>query len=260
MKWKFNFFILPFLFFSNLTYSSTSAQLIQKWISLEKQIGEIESESHNKKKLLLHRVALLKKEQTMLKQIVMSNKHNNDEVVEKRLDLTEKQIELEKAQTNLNSNLDKITNYLSSVSVQLPPPLYADWKISSDEIINEANQSIKLEALLKFLQQIYKFNDRVAKHSGIIAIQENGKVKNIFVHQVYLGLSQGWYISEDYKYYGYGKPSLSGWQWWHSSDNLPEFDQEELKSNIVKIIEVLETPTDAQYVELPVMIQKRGKM
>ena len=79
-----------------------------------------------------------------------------------------------------------------------------------------------------------------------------GAEAQVMVTQIYLGLSQGWYISDDGRVYGYGRATAQGWRWWHG-DQADEVLGRSLQPEALQAVRaMLENPAAARMIALPV--------
>jgi hypothetical protein len=104
------------------------------------------------------------------------------------------------------------------------------------------------------IKQATDFNSRIATHTALLAVTHQGQTQQVLVEQVYLGLGHGWYLSSDQKYFGYGRSSQHGWQWWHGEAVKQVLPMQTTKSDIARVIRILKTPTQAKYVQLPIAL------
>lgn len=270
-------FTLTMVLRVNATSSNIIAldNLVTQWTQLEQQHSEISNRWREKKPLLQQQLQLLKEERVQLQTILEQHAKSSDEVVKERFDLLQKQTQMERIQQLMEADLAKISSVLISLHKQLPPPLKKQWNIqitllSGDEkslgnisILKEnksfqatdnlLNNSEKLDTLLSLLNQIEKFEQRIALHQTtmqLINTSTESETIEIQVDQVYLGLSQGWYISKDGKYWGTGNTSIQGWQWQHQNADV---DVSELRLTI----DMLTKPITAVLVALPIKLSSK---
>jgi hypothetical protein len=100
------------------------------------------------------------------------------------------------------------------------------------------------------------FNKRIALHRTTMELQtvDNNTAK-VLVTQIYMGISHGWYVSDDGSAYGYGKANTLGWTWWHGTDASKELGHELEPQDLLDVRSVLENPTSASYLPLPLKLQ-----
>jgi hypothetical protein len=117
------------------------------------------------------------------------------------------------------------------------------------------SNSEKLERLLGLFKLVEEFDDRVALNRITMELPDtNGQLQQLFVTQIYLGVGQGWYVSDDGSAYGYGRATKLGWSWWHGDQASAELGRELDPQDLLRVRSVLENPTTATFVSLPIKI------
>lgn len=232
--------------------------LVGKWINLESQKGHLQSEWNVRKTDLEHRLSLLDVEQAALKEALAEGNKSTSEVDEQRLTLLKTQDKLESEQSLMNSQLQKAIELAQSLQAKLPPPLQTQWQERLPYLAqSDLSTSEKLEKLLGLFKLVEEFDDRVALHRATLEIPGEGdEVRLLFVTQIYLGVSQGWYVNDDGSIYGYGRATPLGWKWWHGNDASAELGGNLDVSTLLKTRAILENPTSASFVSLPIKITK----
>ena len=82
-----------------------------------------------------------------------------------------------------------------------------------------------LESLLNLYQTFDEFNQRVSTQQDII-IDQHGQEK--MVHQLYLGVARGWYVTLDGTAAYGGIPTANGWQWQYDIPVSPQIIKDAL--------------------------------
>jgi hypothetical protein len=249
--------------------------LVSQWTQLEQQHSEIDNRWQETKPLLQQQLQLLKEERMQLQGSLEQHATASDEVEKERFDLLQQQTNMEVVQHLMEFELAKTSSVLLNMYKQLPPPLKEQWnadiallasaKESADntntstqndsfkQSANLLSSSEKLDKILNLLNQIEQFEQRVALHQTtmqVMGIMAKPKMIEVQVDQVYLGLSQGWYLSKDEKYWGTGNSSLQGWKWKHQNSDI---DVSQLRLTI----QMLTDPVTAALVVLPVQLSIR---
>ncbi|MDK1286104.1 DUF3450 family protein [Pseudoalteromonas umbrosa] len=244
---------------STLASENENILLVEKWLDLEKQNSVLQSAWSERRERLEQQLSLLQREQKAIEQLIARNNNNKNEVSEQREKLISQQNEFEQFDTKLSKEMDTLGSYVHAIKARLPNPLQQQWLTTLPSIDNKPN-SQKLESLLKLFKQAHDFNERVVYHTGLIELVDSSET--VLAEQVYLGLSQGWYVSSDQEFYGYGRSDEAQWQWWHNQQanqtlNLPLSNEQ-----VLSVTSILKQPTDAKYIQLPLAIinQQGGKL
>ena len=219
--------------------------LIKKWLSIEQQRSAIINDWHQQKPLLEQRLLLLKQEQTQLEKDLNTASSNDTDVEKKRSELLASQNDMEAIQGQLNSALVDYYQQIAELQPQLPPPLSASWQKSlTDPEFIDADTTHKLSTLLELLEKLNDFKLRISHVESALNLPTESGEKEVMVHQLYLGLSQAWYVSLDGNFVGRGQPSATGWQW--LADETVEADV------VLNAIAMIERRTEASFLQLPI--------
>jgi chromosome segregation ATPase len=222
-------------------------RLIQKWLTIEQQRNAMVNDWNQQKPLLEQRLSLLKQEQLQLEKSLKTTNATDNEVEEKRTQLLESQNTMESMQANLEKSLLRYYQIIAQLHPQLPPPLYNAWhkKLTSNELKN-ADITIKLNTLLELLEQLNDFEQRISHTQSPLVLSSEQGNKEVMVHQLYIGLSQAWYVSLDGSLVGRGVPDDSGWKW--IADQSVEAD------TVLNAIAMIERRSEAKFLQLPISL------
>jgi Protein of unknown function (DUF3450) len=247
--------------FSLPCLSETSVDgLMQKWIQLESQKGKLQMEWAERKSELERRQQLLETEKSALSEVVSQTEVSTSDMDQHRKTLLTDQEQLEQEQSLLTEQINQAVLSIQSFQYKLPPPLADEVGVKMGLLDTNLSQSEKLERLLSIFKLIDEFNQRVAIHKATIDLAANNDeaARSIRVTQIYLGLSQGWYLSEDASEYGYGRATQLGWKWWSKNELEAELGRELDPQEIKNMIAIIENPTLADLVSLPIKLESKG--
>lgn len=245
--------IFSFVFIGNC---DASEKLMDDWLNLEIQKGQLEASWSQREQDIEQRLSLMDLELQKLNEVATKRVEVTSDVDQRRSELLQKQEILEKEQSLLKAQLKEAERYIKRQFPRLPPPLQAEWKTQLDQFsLEELSNSEALERILALVKMAEEFNNRVALHRGELEIAHPSEDPLVVqVNQIFLGISQGWYVSDDGKMYGYGRSTAEGWRWWHSDDADRELGQAVDAKLISRVHRMLQNPTTAEFVALPVKI------
>lgn len=229
--------------------------LMSRWISIESQKGKLQTQWNARSQQLEQKLALFDAERESLQAVIDNSKKTGSDVDDRRLDLLKKQDTLESEQTELNAKIRSATTSLRTLTVRLPPPIQNQWQEKMPLLDQpDVSDSEKLERLLGLFKMAEDFDKRIALHRT--TMQTSADTANtLLVTQIYMGLSHGWYVSDDGSSYGYGKADALGWTWWHGDEASKELGYELSPEDLLRVRSILENPTHASYVPLPLKLQ-----
>lgn len=229
--------------------------LMLKWLDLESQKGKLQSEWSNRESLLKRRLQLLDIEKQALEQLLSQSRSSTDAIDSRRQSLLQSQQTLEQEQALLEQQLAAAIEKAELLQIRLPPPLQTEW---SEMLVaakrDGGTHSQILERLLSMYTLLDTFNGRVALHRAPLRIGDAGDAAQVMVSQIYLGVAQGWYVSDDGQHFGYGRPTARGWQWWHGDQASQLLGRELQPQTLLDVRAMIKSPTDATFVPLPVLI------
>ncbi|MFC3031684.1 DUF3450 family protein [Pseudoalteromonas fenneropenaei] len=192
-------------------------QLVEQWLNLSRQQQQLVTQWAQEKPALEQQLQLLKQEQQQLSGKVKVQQGGQSEVDSKRQSLITEQQQLEQQQQLLSSELIKHRQQLQQLASRMPPPLQASWQAnlqtwqSSMEQLALAEQ---LQQVLAMYQQFRDFQKRIVVQQDVIELDG----KQILVEQLYMGVSQAWFMTKDGSQIGIGAPKGTSWQWQQRDD------------------------------------------
>ena len=240
-------------------------QLVGRWVALEQQRMALQSNWRDRERAGELQLALLKQESATLSTFLDREERDLGDVDARRNEMTAEQSEFERRQSELAALLPAWAGRIEGMSHRLPPPLQSLWTESSERLAASAAAAAgtagvasgaaapggagsvteQLTELLKLLSDVADFGRRIALHRDTMEI--NGKT--VQTEQVYLGLSQGWYLTADDALAGAGRSTPDGWVWEHGV--LDETDRAELR----RLIDASRSPTATELVTLPITLK-----
>lgn len=239
--------------------NKTAEKWMDDWLNLEIQKGQLQSGWNQRERDLDQHLSLLNIESERLKEMLAQRTEKTDEVDQLRSQLLEQQEELEQGQSRLKTQLETSLRDLKTLHPRLPPPLHSEWQVLLGQINPDTmTNSELLERVLALYKLLEEFDGRVALHRGTVELPGSGEPSNTvaLVNQIYLGISQGWYVSDDGKAYGYGRATALGWRWWHGQDAQQELGHPLDPELVTRVRLILESPTTADFIALPVKISQ----
>lgn len=222
--------------------------LTERWIAIEQQRTAIRSNWAERERIGITQMQLLQAERQSLRTLLEDAAQTDDEIDQRRSALFQEQQELEARDAALQQDLQIIADQLTVIQKQMPPPLQPLWKDHMAQLGQEdLALSDRLSTVLVLLDETVDFSKRIALHKSSMTFGD----REILVTQIYLGLSHGWYISEDGRRVGSGRAFETGWRWHDASDD-PRFD----KSHLRETIRLVESGAARELVSLPVSLLK----
>ena len=221
-------------------------QLMRQWSELEQQRNRLETQWRSREAILQQQSDLLDTERKTLLAVLEQDSSQQSESEQERTELLARQIQLEQEQQSVSHAVGLFLQAVLDLHEQLPPPLQTTWQETlSTAQAEQEDVSQQLELVLRLLAQAETFNQRIALYQDVMTF---GSVE-VKVHQVYLGLSRGWYVDAAGQYSGFGYSSPAGWQWQTGSDASP-LDPDA----VLQVVHMLQQPGQATLTGLPVQL------
>ena len=238
---------------SPITASDEISGLIHQWLILESQRGQLRSEWEQNKAVLDSQVVLYKKQIQEYNGLIAKQADSATDLDKKRKGIAEKQNKLEDKQARIKGELKIAVHHLHSTIEYLPP--FAK-KTVIDELqaidIEAVNIGKTVDSTIALIRALHELNGKINLNTSNLSVNDNGK--SINVTQVYVGLSHGWYVSEDNSNFGYGMLTKSGWRWWHNESARNLFGEKFNARDVREILAIIENPQQAKLSRLPITI------
>jgi len=254
------FFFLVSLSLPSLSAESESLnELMAQWLNIESQKGNLQLSWNTRKQQLTQSQSLLSAEIIALKAVLKKTDSEKSDVDSRRIQLSKKQSLLEQEQIPVKNQIIQASHFSRSLLTRLPPPLQVLWKKKLLLLTQDgATDSEKLERILTLFKLVDEFDGRIALNRGSMEIPSSAEQsQNILVTQMYLGASQGWYVSDDGLHYGYGRAGILGWQWWHNEAASAELGRILDPKDLHKLRSILQKPTTAKFIDLPIKVAEK---
>jgi hypothetical protein len=190
--------------------------LMLDWTGLERQKDLLSNSWREQQPILEQQIYLLEIEQQELSSLIEETANIQDEVESERLQLLEDQTALEQEQLLLEQSLNEAIANIERLFPLLPPPMEVAWQDSLPDLKSELlTASERLLLVVEMFTQLDDFQQKITLHETVMQVEDGSQY---FVKQVYLGVSQGWYISTDGSQAAYGSVTQQGWRWEPSMD------------------------------------------
>lgn len=216
--------------------------LMLNWVGLERQQDVLKNNWSQQQPILQQQLFLLQKEQEELDALLESTADLQGEVERKRLELLEDQTSMEQTQLLVEQSLNQAVVNIGRIFPQLPPPMTEAWQGNLSKFQGGLlTTSERLQLIVDMYTQLDDFQKKITLREAILQLEDGS---SFLVHQVYLGLSHGWYLSADGSQAAVGSSTPVGWQWKPSSNaNL-----------IAEFISILDGSQSPELLTLPISL------
>ena len=223
--------------------------LTERWVAIEQQRTAIRSNWLERERIGSTQIKLLRAERQSLRTFLDDAAQSDTEIDQRRIALFSEQQQLEARDAALQLDMRIIVDELVGIQKQIPPPLQSKWEGHLAKLGQEKlSLSEKLSTVLVLLDETADFSKRIALHKSRMTFGD----RTILVNELYLGLSHGWYISDDASAWGSGRAHETGWRW-QAAPTDPEFDN----SQLYETIKLVESGSARGLVSLPVSLGNR---
>jgi hypothetical protein len=247
---------------ATLSFTAISAEnislnkLMEQWLNVESQKGKLQLDWNIREQQLSQTYNLLSAEKSTLETLLKKTDTEKSDVDSRRFELSAEQSLLEQEQREVKDNIQQATLFSRAFLNRLPPPLQVKWQEKLLLLTQEgATDSEKLERILTLYELANEFDEQIGLNRTSMEVPlSDGSSQNLLVTQMYLGLSQGWYVSDDGLHYGYGRASEVSWQWWHNQSASAQLGRVLSAQDLLEFKRILEKPTSAKFINLPVKV------
>lgn len=237
--------VLSSLLWCSPSWGNTAQEmdaLVKQWMETETARADLQSRWAAEKHQISSLIELYQAEKKALTDKVTSASVSASEVDKARIALAEQQDGYEANATQAELALVSASSTMKQLWPWLPVPLQQQLEEANASLLdNSASLSNRMQSLLSMLDEIQRFNTMLTLNEEILSL-DNGK--KVAVKQLYLGLSQAWFISADGKTAGIGSASAQGWQW----QVMPEY-----ADAISEALAVFKRTRQASFINLPVI-------
>lgn len=234
------------LFLSTTARSADVQQmdrLVQQWLDIERQAGELEADWQEQQPLLAQRIKLLQAQRDRLQAVMTSSRANRTDTEAKRAELLASQTDIEAQQNSVESQVNRLEGLARELLAQLPPPLQDTWRLELSMLTENKNTSEKLQMVLTVLSKLLEFDQRISINETQITTPDG---RDVLVKQLYLGIGQAWFTNADASVSGRGWSQADGWQW--------VFDEKVDGNEVNTAISMFNRQQETRFVTLPVAL------
>jgi hypothetical protein len=217
-------------------------KLLLDWTALERQQDILKSNWRRQQPILEQQLFLLSREEEELRALLATTADSRDEVESKRLELLQEQTALEQQQQQVQQSLDLAVANVERLYPLLPPPLAEDWQGRMADLRSALlSDSERLQVVVELLTSLHEFQQGITRHETVMELDDGARY---LVRQVYLGASQGWYLSADGSRAGYGTSTAAGWHWQSGFDS----------ARVAQLLDVLDGRQPPALLAMPVTL------
>ncbi|MBI1387198.1 MAG: DUF3450 family protein [bacterium] len=221
---------------------------LEKWVENQRIISKEKRDLALSKEMLNERIGLIQREIDSLREKIGDAKKSIEETDKKKGELIEQNDKLKQASSSLESTLVSLEDRTKDLLKRLPAPIRERVKPLSQRLPDgseekKASIAERFQNVVGILNEVDKFNLDITVNSEVRDVEDGGSVE---VTALYIGVSQGYYVSANGKYAGVGASSDDGWAWKPSNDAAPA---------IADAIAILKNEKVASFVQLPIEIK-----
>jgi hypothetical protein len=221
--------------------------ILDKWIETERIISAEQNDWKQGKGILQERIELVKREITRLEEQRAEIEKNITEADRQKAEQVSLTEELKTQAAVLQDTVVELEEKVRALHARLPETLKAKLltlyqRIPQNPESSKASLAERFQNILGILNEANKLNNEVTVANEVRTLS-NGKPAE--VRTLYVGLSQGYYVSQDGYAAGIGRPAREGWDWKPA---------DKLASEIEAAFTVLQSKEHPRFVELPITI------
>lgn len=244
------------LSFLGLALSGSAAQdgvdgarsILEKWVETERLISKEDRDWQLGKESLTDRIGLIEREIQSFRERIASNDSSITTTDSKKQELVEENAGLKSAAAALGEVVGELELRTLALLKSVPAPLRAQVKPLSQRIPEPGKESKstlseRFQNVVGVLNQVNKYHREI---NVATEVRDLGNGQEAEVTALYLGISCGYYVTNDERAAGIGVPGAEGFVWTPKNEEA---------ANIAKAIRVLRNEEPATFIPLPMSIQ-----
>jgi hypothetical protein len=222
--------------------------ILEKWVETRRIISKEKRDWALGREMLNERIELVKREIETLRTRIGDAEESIAEADKKRTELIEENEKLKEVAAALNRTVNTLEGRTGELLKRLPDPIRERVKPLSQRIPDQPDETKlslgeRFQNIVGILNEVNKFNREITVTSEVRTLRDGTTAE---VTALYVGISQGYYVSADGKAAGVGTASAEEWMWNPANEAAPE---------IAKAIAILKNEKVAEFVRLPIRIE-----
>ncbi|MFI4912990.1 MAG: DUF3450 family protein [Sedimentisphaeraceae bacterium JB056] len=222
--------------------------VLEKWVETQQIISKEKADLQTSTQTLNDRIELVSREIESLQSKIDDAKNSIAEADKKRNEMIEENNKLKEASSSLVDVITAMENRTKDILKKLPNPIRERVKplsqrLPEDITKTELSVSERFQNVVGILNEIDKFNREITVTSELRELEDGSSVE---VASLYIGISQGFYVSTGENVAGIGFSGPDGWIW--KADNAAA-------AQISDAIAILKNEKVASFVKLPVEVK-----
>jgi len=226
----------------------TTRTAIEKWVEARSVLGKEKRDWLIGRDLVQARLQLVQREIEGVRSRIAEAEKNTTEADQKREELVAENQRLADAAKGLQESIGTLEERTRKLLLRLPEPLREKVK-SVSQRLPEPGVATKLALSERYLtvvgvlNEVNKFQREVTVTSEVRALGDGTTAE---VTAIYLGISQGYYATNNGKAAGMGTATATGWEWTPANQEAPR---------ILQMIAILKSEQPAAFVPVPLRLQ-----
>ncbi len=221
---------------------------LEKWVDTRRVISQEQRDWATGREMLNERIALVKREIESARGRVKEAQATITEADTKRAELVEENEKLKLQSVELAKTVIALEQRTKELIRKLPDPIKdrvkpLSQRLPEDSAGSKLSLSVRFQNVVGILNEVNKFNREISVTSEVRALPDGTSAE---VTALYVGISQGYYVSGNGKIAGIGQATDEGWVWKPANEAAPQ---------IARAIAILKNESVAAFVMLPVEIK-----
>jgi hypothetical protein len=221
---------------------------IERWVETQRLISREERDWALGREILDDRIEIVQREVASVDGKIREADGSITELDRKRDELVAESDRLRAAAADLEGTVAAIEARTKSLLARVPEPLRErvrplSQQLPGDSVPEGLTVENRYQNVVGILNEIHKFQRDITMKSEVRSLPDGSSSE---VTAVYLGISQGYYVSNNGLIAGIGAPSDDGWTWTPANERAKE---------IGEVIAILKNERVAEFVAIPVQIK-----
>ena len=227
---------------------ASSRTVLEQWVETERLLSKEKRDWVLGRESLNERIGLVEREIASFQERIEEAKGSIAEADKKREELMAENERLKEATSSLVDTIAGLEGRVRALLPRLPEPIQDKVKPLSQRLPEEGAESkdslsVRFQNVVGILSQVNKYHREIHVETEV---RDIGGGRQAEVATLYLGLSQGYYVSNDGTAAGRGTSTADGFEWTPQNDAAAE---------IAEAIRIMKSEAPASFVRLPITIQ-----
>lgn len=228
--------------------AETARNTIEEWVQTQQLLSKERADWRQEKQTLQQSIGLLEEEIAVLTSRLRELDDEESETAAKGRSTQEENDRLLAASKEAENLVADLEKELQALRPYLPAPLKREAAQLFSRLDEAEERSValsqRLQTVLGLLAEVNRFQRNVTLTRETRELEDGTRRE---VRTLYLGLAQAYFVDDQVRIAGTGRPKADGWEW---------VRDDEISGSVDRAVAILEKERPAAFVNLPVEVER----